>query len=113
MPRSRLSLNRWIVQNGGRFGPRFHRLALRRARHNGSVDTTENSWWDEQAGTFDDEADHGLRDPAVRQAWATLLMPLLPAAPARVADLHFMVFEDLSRFIRALITGIERRPSTT
>ncbi|NIZ90934.1 class I SAM-dependent methyltransferase [Kineococcus rubinsiae] len=44
-------------------------------------------YWDEQAATFDDEADHGLRDPAVRRAWAELLLPLLPAAPARVADL--------------------------
>ncbi|PRY18146.1 class I SAM-dependent methyltransferase [Kineococcus rhizosphaerae] len=43
-------------------------------------------YWDEQAATFDDEADHGLRDPAVRQAWADLLLPLVPPA-ARVADL--------------------------
>jgi len=44
-------------------------------------------YWDEQAATFDNETDHGLRDPAVRRAWAELLLPLLPAAPARVADL--------------------------
>lgn len=44
-------------------------------------------YWDEQAGTFDDEPDHGLRDPAVRAAWRALLAPLLPPAPARVADL--------------------------
>lgn len=43
-------------------------------------------YWDEQAATFDDEADHGLRDPAVRQAWAELLLPLLPPA-SRVTDL--------------------------
>jgi SAM-dependent methyltransferase len=43
--------------------------------------------WDEQAATFDDEADHGLRDPAVRAAWAALLIPVLPAAPASIADL--------------------------
>ena len=43
-------------------------------------------YWDEQAATFDEEADHGLRDPAVRQAWADLLLPLLPPT-ARVADL--------------------------
>ena len=43
-------------------------------------------YWDEQAATFDDDADHGLREPAVRQAWADLLLPLLPPA-ARVADL--------------------------
>lgn len=44
-------------------------------------------YWDEQAATFDDEADHGLRDPAVRRAWDELILPLLPPAPARVADL--------------------------
>ena len=43
-------------------------------------------FWDEQAATFDDEPDHGLRDPAVRQAWAGLLLPLLPA-PRHVTDL--------------------------
>ena len=44
-------------------------------------------FWDEQAATFDEEADHGLRGPVVRRAWAELLLPLLPPAPARVADL--------------------------
>lgn len=43
--------------------------------------------WDAYAATFDDEPDHGLRDPAVRAAWAGLLLPLMPPAPARVADL--------------------------
>jgi ubiquinone/menaquinone biosynthesis C-methylase UbiE len=42
--------------------------------------------WDTQAATFDDEADHGLRDLAVRSAWASLLSPVLPAAPASVID---------------------------
>ncbi|GAB2641866.1 class I SAM-dependent methyltransferase [Nocardioides ginkgobilobae] len=43
--------------------------------------------WDSEAPTFDDAADHGLRDPAVRQAWRSLLTGLLPHPPARVADL--------------------------
>ena len=43
-------------------------------------------FWDEQAATFDEEPDHGLRDPAVRQAWADLLLPLLPE-PRHVTDL--------------------------
>ncbi|TFV91261.1 class I SAM-dependent methyltransferase [Blastococcus sp. CT_GayMR16] len=42
--------------------------------------------WDAAAATFDDEADHGLRDPAVRAAWATLLLPLMPQPPARIID---------------------------
>ncbi len=43
--------------------------------------------WDAEAATFDDEPDHGLADPAIRQAWRTLLLGVLPPAPARIADL--------------------------
>jgi SAM-dependent methyltransferase len=43
--------------------------------------------WDAEAAAFDIEPDHGLRDPAVRGAWRTLLVSLLPPVPARVADL--------------------------
>jgi len=43
--------------------------------------------WDDEARTFDEAADHGLRDPEVRAAWRDLLRDLLPPAPARVADL--------------------------
>ena len=45
------------------------------------------AYWNAAAASFDDEPDHGLRDPAVRAAWAALLEPLLPQAPARIADL--------------------------
>jgi SAM-dependent methyltransferase len=43
--------------------------------------------WDAEAATFDDGADHGLRDPTVRAAWRDLLLSRLPEAPARIADL--------------------------
>jgi SAM-dependent methyltransferase len=43
--------------------------------------------WDASAATFDDEADHGLRDSSVRAAWAGLLVPLMPDLPARILDL--------------------------
>jgi SAM-dependent methyltransferase len=43
--------------------------------------------WDAEADTFDEPADHGLRDPRVRDAWRRLLFDQLPAAPSRVADL--------------------------
>ncbi|MBJ7452284.1 MAG: class I SAM-dependent methyltransferase [Blastococcus sp.] len=43
-------------------------------------------YWDAQAQTFDDEPDHGLTDVRVRQAWARLLLSLIPAS-AYVADL--------------------------
>jgi 2-polyprenyl-3-methyl-5-hydroxy-6-metoxy-1,4-benzoquinol methylase len=44
-------------------------------------------YWDEEAERFDEQPDHGLRDPSVRAAWAGLLLPLMPSASARVADL--------------------------
>ena len=44
-------------------------------------------FWDEQAASFDEAPDHGLRDAATRSAWVSLLMPLMPPAPARIADL--------------------------
>jgi len=45
------------------------------------------AYWDDQAATFDDGADHGLRDPQVRDAWRRLMLDYLPSAPAAVADL--------------------------
>ena len=42
--------------------------------------------WDREAATFDEAADHGLRDPDVRRAWGDLLADLVPG-PGRVADL--------------------------
>ena len=43
--------------------------------------------WDGRAAGFDDEPDHGLRDPEVRAAWADRLTSWLPQPPATVADL--------------------------
>ncbi len=43
--------------------------------------------WDAEADTFDESADHGLRDPQVRRAWRQLLLDVLPPAPASVVDL--------------------------
>jgi len=47
---------------------------------------TTREFWDRHAATFDDEPDHGLRDPLVRAAWARLLLPLVPAGSS-VVDL--------------------------
>lgn len=43
--------------------------------------------WDARAASFDDEPDHGLRDPAVRRAWAGRLRDWLPGRPGDVLDL--------------------------
>jgi SAM-dependent methyltransferase len=44
-------------------------------------------YWNDFADAYDDEPDHGLGDPATRQAWRVLLERWLPAAPCDVADL--------------------------
>ncbi|SDJ94467.1 Glyoxalase/Bleomycin resistance protein/Dioxygenase superfamily protein [Streptomyces indicus] len=43
--------------------------------------------WDAEAATFDEEPDHGLRDPQVRAAWAERLAQWLPREPSEVLDL--------------------------
>ena len=51
-------------------------------------ETSESvAFWDDEAARFDEEADHGLRDPRVRRAWARLLRRYLPEPPADVLDL--------------------------
>ncbi|KQZ85341.1 SAM-dependent methyltransferase [Microbacterium sp. Root166] len=45
------------------------------------------SMWDAEAADFDEAADHGLKDPHVRKAWADLLLPLIDGRGRRVADL--------------------------
>ena len=42
--------------------------------------------WDVAAASFDSEPDHGLRDPATREAWSRLLRRLLPPPPAAILD---------------------------
>src|SRR3954466_1654156 len=49
--------------------------------------TDVQEFWDAEAAAFDEEPDHGLRDAGVRQAWADLLLPLMPRPPAAVVDL--------------------------
>jgi SAM-dependent methyltransferase len=46
-----------------------------------------SSYWDASAESFDDEADHGLRDPHVRDAWARRLAGWLPGSPCDILDL--------------------------
>ena len=44
-------------------------------------------FWDNEAATFDNEPDHGLRDPVVREVWRDLLVKSLPSPPASVLDI--------------------------
>lgn len=51
------------------------------------MSSADPALWDAEAPSFDEAADHGLLDPEVRAAWRELLLGVLPAAPAVVADL--------------------------
>ncbi|QHC21933.1 class I SAM-dependent methyltransferase [Streptomyces sp. GS7] len=71
------------------------------------------AYWEAAAATFDDEPDHGLRDPALRAAWAARLRSWLPAAPAEILDLGcgtgslaLLAAEQGHR-----VTGVDRSPA--
>lgn len=49
--------------------------------------SSEREYWDAEASTFDDQPDHGLRDPQVHDAWRSLIIALTPPIPSRIADL--------------------------
>ncbi|MFI9613997.1 class I SAM-dependent methyltransferase [Streptomyces sp. NPDC052023] len=61
--------------------------ADRGADHKGGPASAGGVDWDARAATFDDEPDHGLRDPGVRDAWARRLRSWLPGAPGDILDL--------------------------
>jgi ubiquinone/menaquinone biosynthesis C-methylase UbiE len=46
-----------------------------------------SQYWDDQVATFDEEPDHGLHNPAVREAWRRALRSSLPEPPADIVDL--------------------------
>ncbi|WP_407562917.1 class I SAM-dependent methyltransferase [Streptomyces sp. 184] len=48
--------------------------------------TAIGAYWDSQAGSFDDEADHGLRDETTRAAWAARLESWIARPAADVLD---------------------------
>ncbi|MFF1628174.1 class I SAM-dependent methyltransferase [Streptomyces sp. NPDC058246] len=54
---------------------------------NSDMNPGANVDWDAESATFDEEADHGLRDPVVRDAWAARLRTWLPERATDVLDL--------------------------
>lgn len=70
-------------------------------------------YWDNEAATFDNEPDHGLRDPLVRQAWADLLTQWLPTTPTAILDIGCGT-GSLSLLLATLghtVTGIDLAPA--
>jgi ubiquinone/menaquinone biosynthesis C-methylase UbiE len=45
------------------------------------------AFWDTAADSFDEEADHGLREPHVKDAWAARLTSWIPGPPGDVLDI--------------------------
>jgi 2-polyprenyl-3-methyl-5-hydroxy-6-metoxy-1,4-benzoquinol methylase len=44
-------------------------------------------YWDQQAAAFDNEPDHGLRDPLILRTWAEWLKKWLPVSNSTVLDI--------------------------
>jgi SAM-dependent methyltransferase len=69
--------------------------------------------WDAVASSFDDEPDHGLRDPEIRRVWTSLLRRMLPAQARTVLDAGCGT-GSLSGVLAGLgytVTGIDLSPS--
>jgi 2-polyprenyl-3-methyl-5-hydroxy-6-metoxy-1,4-benzoquinol methylase len=54
--------------------------------HNHELEESRRMW-NAEAASFDQEPDHGLREPRVREAWTTLLTEALPTQPGSVLDI--------------------------
>jgi ubiquinone/menaquinone biosynthesis C-methylase UbiE len=44
-------------------------------------------FWNEQAAAFDDQPDHGLRDPIILETWTRLIKNILPSSAMTMLDI--------------------------
>ncbi|MFI9471990.1 class I SAM-dependent methyltransferase [Streptomyces sp. NPDC052492] len=81
--------------------------------HHGDGTGTDGVDWDARAASFDEEPDHGLRDPRVRAAWADRLRDWLPARPGDVLDLGCGTgsLSLLAAGQGHRVTGVDRSPA--
>lgn len=47
---------------------------------------SQRTYWNALAATFDEELDHGLLEPSIRETWRRLLVRYLPPTPADIVD---------------------------
>lgn len=69
--------------------------------------------WDNEAATFDDEPDHGLRDPIIRKAWTDRFITWLPSTPSTALDVGCGT-GSLSVLLASLgheVTGVDLSPA--
>jgi 2-polyprenyl-3-methyl-5-hydroxy-6-metoxy-1,4-benzoquinol methylase len=70
-------------------------------------------YWDDLAPTFDNEPDHGLRDPIIRETWTELLKTWLPQTTVTILDIGCGT-GSLSIVLAGLghkVTGIDLSPA--
>lgn len=70
-------------------------------------------YWDDLASTFDNEPDHGLQDPLIRETWTKFLKTWLPQTKVTILDIGCGT-GSLSIVLAELghkVTGIDLSPS--